>query len=1053
MKTASVTLQNALKQGVTLKAQPQLIAEWNQNRYAPILEVKNVVDSTAAALVQDCFPINSIAEPLRPESAGIVKAWTTSGARTRSPFGTPSSSTYRSYVADPDSNYKYWVSDNKGNGSGVITSVTPRVVYSADAWVNKISVCFERNVSYPTAYTIDVTTDGTSWATVATNVAVPTSGRVEIYRQAGGTWSTTVYRDNPVKIRGVRVNITTLNKPNERAAVIEISPRLESDLTQYLARVDDTFTMSDVSLITPLGVASSNTGSVTLSNTDGIFNNENSSSIYYKLIDKNVKMTMNIIYDLTDYGGSTEVIREFTMFTDGWGGDDESSITAQLKDASKFLQEIKPNAVYWPDMTVPAIVATICDSIGFTSWSYDDFNSQTADQVPHFWTDGEQTAWNIFNDIAEPTQTALFFDEYGVLRIRTRQAAYDNSASTAWALSAVNSGPDLANIIEAEKTNDFEANSVRVKYLGTRISDSNNGYPAMEVVWQPSDTVVLRSSNLVTALTTTSTSIKINQTESQYWDYSGFVQINGEIIEYDAKGYFYTTPGGAVTHTWITSEEDKKRVDTTLSSTNLAFSNKTSGHLRIKNRGVWGTTNTTHTITSPTYTKQIDKVNAGGISTWNGGTTINPETSWAQVRTNTTFSPATRYLNKINVGGTGVYRYFGTRVKFLDSGYTFGCAGIAFNLGTGNTGYCVDLTRTAGIIPAYRNNTNEVSFYVNPTSGTYKRYGPENGKGATAAIVPGIWYDLDVKFTIEADTSHTIDVFLNGDLQFSVNLTSNKQAPTTTIGFYTRGNTYADFEYMYALGNVSEDVNFDGSTYYDYIRGGFGSGRWSNVIGYNKVGNPYTIKNGVVNYNSSASKFFDDFGPIVHEIRQFDVKFEKYPNVHSNLYFSNTGQAACLAYNSTPFGASFLMANTSRENAVLNGEDTLTFGADNSIDQKMMVYGRLVAQDDEQEVVVKSDAGIRARGLVETEISSNFIQSKDQATSIGNWINTHWSTGNDELTVRIFGNPLIEIGDIVTVNYPSRSMTAATHKYFVVEISNSFEQGLSTSLVLRRVKV
>ena len=1054
MKSATTTLQTALKQGVTLKAQPQLIAEWNQNRYTPILEVKNVVDSSAPALTQDCFPISSIAEPLRPESAGIVKTWASSGIRTRNAFGAVTNSTARAYTADPDSIYKYWVSDNKGNGSGVITNVTPRVVYSADAWVNKISVCFERNVSYPTAWTIDITTDGTTWATVSTNPTVPASGRVEIYRQSGGTWNTTVNRDNPVKIRGVRINITTLNKANERAAVIELSPRLESDLTPYLISVDDEFTMSDTSLITPLGVASSNTANVVLSNTDGIFNNENSSSTYYKLIDKNVKMILNYIYDLTDFAGTTETIRQFTMFVDSWAGDNEATASASLKDASKFLQEVKPKAVYWPDVTVPTIVSNLMDLVGMSNWSYDEFNSQSADKVPHYWTDGEATAWNLLNEIAQPTQTALFFDEYGVLRIRTRQAAYDTSAATAWALSSVTSGSDLANIVDGEKTNDFDANSVRVKYLGTRISDDNNGNPQMEIVWQPSDTVTLRSSNLASSIGTSDTQFKINATEAVYWNYNGFVLIDGEVIEYDAKGYFYTNPAGSVVHTWLTSDEDKKKVDTTLSSATLGFTNKPSGYLRIKNRGAWGTSNVAHSITSPTYTRQHELINAAGaITTQALYGTIDYANSVMKIRTPATWGWARRYISKLNVGGSGTYRHFGTRFKFAEDGYIHGYAGLGFNIGSNNTGYYVDLMRTAGIAPASRTANQELFFYVTTANGVYKKYGPNNGAGVAVAVVPGKWYDLEVKFTVESNSSHTIDIFLNGDFQFSVNLTTNKQAPTSTMAFTTRGNTYVDVEYLYAYGNLAEEPSFDDSTYYDYINGGFGSTRWQNIIAFDRVYNPFTRKWVAITYSSPKSKFFDDYGPIVHEIRNFDVKFEKTPTVHSNLYFSNTSQAMCLDYNSSPFGANFTLVNKSRDNAVLNGEDSLTFGADATVDQKMMIYGRLVAQDDEQEVTVTDANGVRIRGLVETEISSKFIQSKDNATSIGNWINTHWSTGNDEMSVTIFGNPLIEIGDIVTVNWPSRNMTPTTHKYFVVGARNSFDQGISTNLTLRRVKV
>lgn len=1059
MKNASATLKSALKSGTTLKVYPELIAEWNLNRYLSTSSVSNVVDSQMDPLVQDCFPIESIVEPLRPESAGILKVWTDSGIKTSLPFATPEPGTVefargiRSFTADPDAIYKYWVSDNESDGSGNITNVRPQIVYSTSAWCNKISVCFEKNISYPIEYTVEYTVNGTTWLVAATNVAVPSIGRVTIYRGENGLWSTSVNRSNPIKIRGVRVNITKINKASERVAIIEVSPRLESDLSDVLISSSSEFTMSENSIIAPIGVASSNSASVSLSNVDGRFNNNNPSSIYYKLIDKNVKMSLNYVFDLTEFGGSSESVRQFTMFADEWSGQDEESMNVSLRDSSKFFQEIKPQAVYWPDCSLPAIVANICDSIGFSSWSYDNFNSQVADRIPHFWLNGEDTAWNALSDLAEPTQTAIFFDEYGFLRIRTRESAYDDSADPVWTLTSEDISGQLSNIVSLENTGEYDANKVNVKYLGTSISEDNRKNPAMEIVWEPSDTLVLRSSNLGTEISDSSFSFKINPTDAVTWNYSGFVLIDGEVIEYDAKGYSYTNKAGLVVHKYIKSNEEKDNVDKVLSSTNLAFTNKFSGYFRIKNRALWGTTKDIHPVSEYGYARQIDDIKANSITTWTGGSTQDTLNSVAKVRTTAKFGWNKRYINKINAGGSGTYKYFGTRFKFSSSGYTLGAAGLGFNIGTGNTGYYVELIRTAAISSSSRKTGNEIQLFVIPSAGTYKKIGPNNGAGIATQIVADRWYDLDVRFKVETNGSHTIQVLLNGKSMFVTNITTNKQTPTSTIAYYTRGFTYADFEYLYAVGSNIDEENFDGTDPWDNIRGGFASRRWHQKFAFRTVRNPYTRKSVKILYSSPESRFFDDFGPIVHEIRKFNVKFEKYPNVHSNLYYSNTSQIACLDYNSNPFGAEFTLVNITRENAVLNGEDSLTFGIDNPVDQKMMIYGRLVTQDDEQEVVVKDENGIRIRGLVETDFSSKFIQSEAAAKSIGDWVTKHWGIGNQELSVEIFGNPLITIGDSVLVNYPTRHLNTSQGAWFVTGVTDSFSNGISTVVTLRKVKV
>jgi hypothetical protein len=73
------------------------------------------------------------------------------------------------------------------------------------------------------------------------------------------------------------------------------------------------------------------------------------------------------------------------------------------------------------------------------------------------------------------------------------------------------------------------------------------------------------------------------------------------------------------------------------------------------------------------------------------------------------------------------------------------------------------------------------------------------------------------------------------------------------------------------------------------------------------------------------------------------------------------------------------------------------------------------------------------------------------ANIIAEWIKDHWGDGTEEYSVEVFGNPLIELGDVVAVDYARKFMTAATHKFFVTGTSTNFEQGVKTTLTLRRV--
>lgn len=190
----------------------------------------------------------------------------------------------------------------------------------------------------------------------------------------------------------------------------------------------------------------------------------------------------------------------------------------------------------------------------------------------------------------------------------------------------------------------------------------------------------------------------------------------------------------------------------------------------------------------------------------------------------------------------------------------------------------------------------------------------------------------------------------------------------------------------------------------------------------------------------------------MHEIREFDVVFDPAPVLHSRLYMTNDWSSVCTEYKANPFGAKFILANTNRVNAVVNGEDTVRYGStDRAVNMVLTALGRTVVIDDAETITIKDDAAIQKRGKIESEINSPWIQHKSMARDIGKWIRKHWSTGSDVVQATIFGNPLIEIGDVIDVSFARKNMSTTTHKYFVVGTSSTFKNGIETVLTLRRV--
>lgn len=1071
MQTATVPLTDKLKQSLDINSAIRLIAEWNQNRYSHIESVTNAGVDEGDEFDNDVFPISSIVEPERP-TRGILKAWASVRAGESGADGFTSGG-YEDRVdgaryttASEDDKYKYWTSptESEENSPYAITNVTPTVIYTNQTWANKIYVCFENSYASPTNFTVSITTDGTNWTVVATNPTIDDKGRVMLYRQANGSWSSTVHRESPLSIRGVRVSVTNMNKGAVRCNLIELGARLESDLSYFVISYDADYTMSDTSFIAPIGKASSNDGNIVLDNTDSRFTNDNPSTLYYGILDKNVELRLDIgINKGTIEDPDFEWFRQLTMRSENWSGQSPDTTTVQVKDASEYLQSIKPNPVLYMDMTVGEIIWRLLDSVGFSNWNYEPSDSDGTTQIPQFWASGDETVWEVIQQLAEATQTAIYFDEFGVLQIKTRSIAFNLTNEPVWQLNAVNTGSTKADIVELNTTNDFEANVVNITYRPTSLSKENEfgGLPIMESVWEPEDTVVLRSSQLKQSMTTGSTSMVITPAEAVTWPYEGIVQIEGEFIRYSGKGYGYYDAAGAWKNTYIKSAEDKAKLDKLNPA--LAYKNRFNGYMWIGegNRGIWNTTPMAHSVDIGgwTYNRYTSTNSKGSTTTphaWNGGLIHNKDRSTVTLRTKSTFSKNHWYVCTRGSRNDSPPYWYGTRLKFDSTATTYGAAGIVMTAGDYDNGFYIELVRTDKISATERAKwTHELCFYVKYNNGTIKRIGPNGGKGVPMLIAPGVWYDLDVHFEWQG-TTRVVSIMVNGVTKMTAAVPvglGTGESIGGRYGLFTRGFTSAEFEYIYASTYAINDT-FDDEGWFDWIKGGYKSGQWEKEWVYSYRTNTKTKRGKSTKVKARyASRLMDEFGPIVHEVRELDVKFTKTPVVHSNLYFSNESQIICPEYNANPFGAKFVLANTSRDNAVVSGEDTLTFGADNAVDQKLLIYGRTFTQEDEKVETVKDEQGIKRRGEVVTDFSSPWIQSEGEAKALGRWIVDHWSGGNDEVEVEVFGNPLLQLTDVVSVNYPSRNMSPSTHKYFIVAISHSYDNGLETTLTLRRMKI
>lgn len=1070
MKSVNAAARNAIRTAHDVKALPRLTAEWNQNRYNATTVTNNIGAGWESVENDiDMFPIDSIVEPIRP-SKGINKARVEHGSVSDG-YHNPNIPRY--YISSLEDKYQYWISPGPSDGNGNIGSVLPTVMYERSVRTNKIVVTVENSWASPVNWSIQVTSDGgATWQVASSAPVIDPAGRATLYWN-GSSWSSNrgVSPANPTTINGMRVYVTRLGPGRDMSnnnsyylvrgnaygttggnaffSLIEMSARLEKDLTEDLISVSDHMDAGEANQVTPMGTITSNDGSVTLWNGDGRYSQETTGELR-GLIDANVKMNLEYLYYV---GNNVYPVQQFSLFAEQWSESDESTVQVQLTDASKFLKETFPLQGKYEKLTLAQIVYRLCDSVGFTDYNIMNLPTINDFRIPVYWTDGSQNLWELFDELATATQSLIFFDAWGRLNVRPRNAGYDRTRAIDWTLRGAKSGTELADIASLEQDGSYSTNTIKVIYKTTEWADTENGHPKFQTVWSPEDTITLRSTPLISGgIGPGDTTFKINPAEATHWPFSGHIQIEGEFIEYEGKLFNYINKKkNAWNPVWLKTEKDYEEMMEDTLAEYRQYSHFT-GDFLIKERGVWNSEEVDHIPEAKGW--QGKRYNHGTNNAWGTGAfhTWFRGSSVMRLDANSLDNAEAYVLLTRGSEYDTPWKHMGARMRFNGNAQNHR-AGIVFNQWGNGDGYYVEFRPTNTIENKDRETEDEVTVFVIHAGNFVK---VRSGQRKTDLIVADTWFDVDVYF--DANTQR-ISVWVNGKRVFNETVPGNaRHTPNGKFGMWARGKTNVDYEYIYAISRNAKELP-DEAGFTDKIRGAYMGDAWLREWVYSVREKTRWVKRkgkkkGKVKKNIKFRKngqFFDEFGPYVHEVREFDVKFDPAPVAHSKLYFTNDWSMVCPVYRADAFGAYFILANASRVNAIASGEDTLTFApAGATVNQQLLCYGLPLIFGDDEEVVVRNDAQVRARGEIIAEINSQWIQNEGAAQAVADWIAEHWANGADQLRVKAFGNTLFEIGDVVAIEYPSKNMTTATHQYFVTGVDTQFENGITTNLTLQR---
>lgn len=395
--------------------------------------------------------------------------------------------------------------------------------------------------------------------------------------------------------------------------------------------------------------------------------------------------------------------------------------------------------------------------------------------------------------------------------------------------------------------------------------------------------------------------------------------------------------------------------------------------------------------------------------------------------TNNNTSPTKYSMVTRNSGiNTSYSRYaFGTSLFFQSNiNDVKGSGGIGFFTNSnGMTGYFVSIQTTASASDSSNKEIRIIKVSNGKQTILNDTQSNPNAKGLTG-VLGGIAYKIDINATV-ASGAVAIDVYIN-NFKITAIDSSNPLPITSNVAMFSATGKVS-FDYFYAT-PLTEDQYKNGIIQNVY-EGKYGTKTLSFLYGDKVVDN---------SISPLQLPFLDEFGKVAREIKILKIKYEARPG---NPLYASTGInkfVNVMGQRLTSFGAEVYLINNAGTFVPLDNSDLYSFS----------IIGNYIVTTGQHEYVSNT---LSENTVAEPVVfESNWIQGESDAKELADWIKSQWSRQQQIVNLETFGNPLISVGDIITINYPTNDFDG-TEKLVVTQVNNSFKEGLSTSITARSI--
>lgn len=304
-------------------------------------------------------------------------------------------------------------------------------------------------------------------------------------------------------------------------------------------------------------------------------------------------------------------------------------------------------------------------------------------------------------------------------------------------------------------------------------------------------------------------------------------------------------------------------------------------------------------------------------------------------------------------------------------------------------------------------------------------------------------YDLSVEYQ-EVGTRRRFFLYLNNNLIATVDDTDPLPV-YNNMALFVRGSSRVMFENIYALAN-----NYSQNTAFQIdapINSAFGDSELNANDSFMRYAVSGAVQSAYLTGISAAeppkfSMYFEEFGTIMREAASFNIKYDKaYPALYAKLSptFNRIKGYAVSGFRAGSYGAEFLVFNSTDTALSLDETSgnylriqgiTFTQQSDNdlTVDEyfsknsnladpqfsgdKLVSYPNKVAKDYEDIKLSRMTYGKK-----DFSLQVPYIQSHDDAENLMSWIIQKIMKPRRSMGVKIFANSMIQLGDIVSVNY------------------------------------